>query len=127
MNLKLAVFVMMGGAVGSLLRFCLQVAGNAPGSFLPWGTTTANLLGSLAVGVLIPFVQFIPESYRHLIMVGFLGGFTTMSSFASESVTLATEAEWSRFVMYWLVSAVGCIAAAAIGMWLGLWLEKRLI
>ena len=77
--------VMIGGAVGSALRYGVSLAMNpVAGDGLPWGTLTANLLGCFLIGWL--FVWFantqISEPVRIGVLVGVLGGFTTFSSFS---------------------------------------------
>ena len=112
--------VMLGGAIGSALRYGLSLAMNpAVGEGLPWGTLLANVLGCFLIGW--AFSWFAPgtelsESARVGILVGLLGGFTTFSSFGLESVALLRAGEVSVLLFYVTASNLAGIAA----VWLGL-------
>lgn len=90
------LYVFIGGGIGAVCRyFVTTMAGALLGSMFPWGTFTVNVLGSflmgLVMGSLLPLaksLQLLPESLRLLLTVGFLGGFTTFSSFSMETMTL---------------------------------------
>ena len=91
------VMVGMGGAIGSVLRFLITNA--APHWAMRWfgfpfpvGTMIVNLSGSLAIGILMGlFAGRLPvnDSVRLLLVTGFLGGYTTFSSYAYETIALA--------------------------------------
>lgn len=86
MNL-LMVFV--GGGLGSMARYLISTATKPLISF-PIGTLTVNVVGSFLMGVLVTFLigKSFSEPARLLLAVGFLGGFTTFSSFSIETLTL---------------------------------------
>jgi fluoride exporter len=94
--IKLLLIAVFGG-VGSLLRYlvtgwCQKLAN---GSF-PLGTLCVNVVGCLLIGLLGALFfgpYLIREEYRLALMVGLLGGFTTFSSFAFETLTLASGGE----------------------------------
>lgn len=109
-----------GGAAGALMRF--WVAGavySLLGRDFPYGTLVVNVLGSLAMGLL--YVLFIerfdaaPE-WRALLLVGFLGAFTTFSTFSLETLNLLEDGQLLRAAMNVLLSVTLCITAAWIGM-----------
>jgi CrcB protein len=88
-----------------------------PGGW-PASTMLVNLLGSLAIGVLsVVFAARagVSEVGRVFWMVGVLGGFTTYSTFAIETVFLAEAAQLPRAIAYAVLTLVGCIGAAWVG------------
>ena len=77
-----------------------------------------DLLGCLAIGVIAGAVDrgaLIPPATRVAVMVGFLGGFTTFSSFGLESFRLLAGAEWGRALAYFGLTNVGGLAAVWAG------------
>lgn len=84
------LLVALGGALGAVARYglALGMARVVPGPF-PAGTWAANLTGCFLVGLVVPFV-LAPESgaARLLVVVGFLGAFTTFSAFSLETLSL---------------------------------------
>lgn len=86
--------IMLGGGVGSVCRYLVSTAVNRRfGGPLAWGTMAVNLLGCLLIGFLVGLVDrsILPKEYRLILVTGFLGGFTTFSSFALESVGMFRE------------------------------------
>ena len=112
-----SALVALGGALGAWLRFATTQAwaailGLARAAAFPWATLTANMLGSIAMGVLVGWLarQGGGEAWRLLLGVGVLGGFTTFSSFALEVVMLAQRGAMGSAVLYVAVSLVGGLA-----------------
>ncbi|MDQ3605752.1 MAG: fluoride efflux transporter CrcB [Gemmatimonadota bacterium] len=103
----LLVYVALGGAVGAVTRYAL--AGwiyERAGADFPWGTLAVNLLGSFALGVLLPLLAVQPAQaeWRALVSVGFLGAFTTFSTFSYEAAMLIQDRKWKRAGAYVLAS-----------------------
>jgi fluoride exporter len=114
-----ALFVALGGALGSLARYGAGLAAaRLFGLAFPWGTLFVNVLGGLAMGVL--FVRLDPahEQLRLLLGVGVLGGFTTFSSFSLEAVRLA-QSNLGAAALYVGASLILSIGACWSGMMLG--------
>lgn len=111
-----------GGFVGSVLRYLVSgwVERLSSGSF-PVGTLVVNLSGCLAIGVLAELADvrgvLSPQS-RALLMVGFLGGYTTFSAFANESLNLFRDREVVLGLLNVLLSVAFCLIAVWAGRWL---------
>ena len=113
--------VAVGGALGAASRFWLAGVLNDKADKLPIGTLACNVLGSLVMGVLFVLImektRLSPE-LRPLLMVGFLGAFTTFSSFSLETVALLQEGHIMSALIYVLLSVLMCIAALSAGIWI---------
>ncbi len=114
------VWVGLGGALGAVARFTLATAVfKWMGKAYPYGTLSVNLIGSFAIGMAYVWLvenDFGGDAYRHLIMVGFLGAFTTFSTFSLESLTLLQQGRMTAFFTYIALSLIGCMLATALGM-----------
>jgi CrcB protein len=113
------IAIATGGALGALGRYWISgLLNNANGRF-PLGTLTCNVAGSLLMGVLFVLVlekaRLSPE-LRPLLMVGFLGAFTTISTFALESVVMLQEGHVMSALIYVSLSVILCLAALYVGM-----------
>lgn len=110
--------IAVGGAIGSVGRYAadLWVGAPAVGSW-PWATFTVNLVGCLLIGVLIGRIAVDQRwaAWRPFLGVGVLGGFTTYSAFAVETVDLLGEGAWWLGMAYVAASLVGGVAAVAVG------------
>jgi CrcB protein len=98
------VLVAVGGALGSVLRFFAGGAahGLLPGLLFPVGTLLVNVAGSLVIGVIGGLAEtrhFMVPELRVFLYTGLLGGFTTFSAFAFESLGLALDAAWLRLAL----------------------------
>ena len=112
------LYVALGGAAGSLLRYG---AGQAlgpprPGAF-PWHTFAVNVAGSLLLGVVVALVpRDDPHHLRALLAVGFCGGLTTFSTFGYETVSLLQSRAYGVALAYVGGSFVLALTAVVIGM-----------
>jgi CrcB protein len=110
----------LGGAVGSVLRYLLSgvVQGAVGDSGFPAGTLAVNLLGCLAIGLLAELAESrgaLDADMRGLLIVGLIGGFTTFSTFANETLTATRENALLMAAGNILMSVVFGLAA----VWLG--------
>lgn len=116
MDLRIALAVALGGMLGSVARYGL--GGWVTRGDFPWGTVAVNLLGSFALGFLV-FSELARASLdaemRMFLTVGFLGGFTTMSTFAVEFVDLAAGGDTARAAGYWVLHALATVGCALAG------------
>ena len=112
----------LGGALGALARWGVAEAlPREPGAW-PWATLLVNLLGCLVLGVLAGRVfdrSAGPPWLRPFLATGVLGGFTTYSAFAVETVQLAGAGRVVTAAGYVLASTAGGVVAAAAGQRLG--------
>ena len=112
------LLVMLGGALGSGARYGLGRAVTAwLGAGFPWGTLSVNVLGGLAAGLVAGVLLRLDgaEGWRLLLSVGFLGGFTTFSSFALDLVALLDRASIGLSLVYTTLSLLGAIAGVYLG------------
>ncbi len=115
------IFIALGGAGGALARYGLYVLvhGEDPVRF-PWATLAVNALGSFAIGiayVLIVERGMLHPDWRHIAMIGFLGAFTTFSTFSLEALSLFEAGQVGLAVSYVLLSVAACLLAVWAGMW----------
>ena len=112
--------IAVGGGCGSVARFLVaREMERLFGSFLPYGTLIVNVLGSLALGWLATVFLARPEinvALRLGIAVGFLGAFTTFSTFSFESVQLMLNGAVWRAVLNVTVNTVVCLGMCYLGM-----------
>jgi CrcB protein len=108
----------LGGALGALTRWAIaETLPASPGGW-PWATLSVNLTGCLLLGVLLAVLAARapePSWARPFLGVGVLGGFTTYSTFAVESVQLVDDGAAGLAAAYVLLSVVGGVAAVALG------------
>jgi CrcB protein len=111
--------ILLGGFLGGMARFWVSGAvARAIGEAFPWGTLVVNVVGCFAIGALTAATM---ESgafagaglFRDLVVIGFLGSFTTVSSFSLQTLNLALDGERARALGNILVSVGLCIAAVA--------------
>ena len=113
------LYVMVGGAVGSGARY---LTGRAMLSLLgpdyPFGTLAVNLIGGLLMGVLVGVLarNTASETWRLLLGVGVLGGFTTFSAFSLDVVSMIERSAIGVAFGYVLVSVIGSVAALFAGL-----------
>lgn len=117
-NLLFPVFI--GGGLGSVCRVMLtKFASHTFGTYYPYGITTCNIIGSLLIGFI---AVLIIDSHREwlapLLIGGFLGGFTTFSSFSYDSVMLFLEGELFKGFLNVAINLIISLCATAAGMFL---------
>ncbi len=119
---KTLALIGAGGALGALARYGVVLAVAATlgsSSLLPWGTLLVNVIGSLAIGVLVGTLSetaTMQAIARPFLIVGFLGAFTTFSAFSMETLSLLESGRLGAALVYTTLSVVTCVAAAWVGM-----------
>lgn len=116
-----SLYVALGGGGGAWLRYAVGRAIGVTG--FPWPTLSVNVAGSLAMGLLAGWLARHGsggESWRLLLGVGLLGGFTTFSAFSLEIALMIERGEVATAALYIAVS----IAAGVAGLFAGLALMR---
>jgi fluoride exporter len=114
------LLVGIGGFAGANARHLLGVLIlERLGDAFPYGTFAVNVSGSLLIGVLLVLLTervAADPAWRQLLVVGFLGGYTTFSSYTWEALALAESGYWGRAIWYVVGSNVAGLAAAYAGI-----------
>lgn len=111
-----------GGFLGALARYEVERAWATPGGHVPWATLAVNVSGSLALGLLLTVLLERPRLTRHLrpfLCVGFIGAWTTMSTFATETDQLVRHGHVGPAAGYLVATTVLGLAAGSVGAALG--------
>ena len=120
------LLIALGGALGTLARYGTHVLAKGAGERLafPVATLTVNLLGCFAIGYLQgALIERWPvrEEYRLMLIVGFLGGFTTFSTYGWDMAQLLRDGQVARGMIYAVASNVIGIALVFSGYGLSRW------
>jgi len=94
--LKNLLFIAVGGALGTLSRYGIsKFVNQATGAWFPWGTMTVNFIGLFIIGFLFELFDrsILSPQTRSFAIIGFLGGFTTFSSYGMETINLFRDGE----------------------------------
>lgn len=113
------LLVAAAGAAGTLLRYLAGgwLARTTGGTF-PWETLVINIVGCLAIGVIAGLLDkgaMLPPSLRMALMVGFIGGFTTFSTFALDAFRLVSTGQWAASLGYILLSNLAGFVGVVAG------------
>ena len=117
-----ALYVALFGAAGSLCRYFLSNAVQRfYGGRFPAGTMAVNVLGSLAIGVVISYfaARGTDSRLRVAMVAGFLGGFTTYSAFAWETWALLEQRTTGMATLYVVLTIGVCLLGCAAGVGIG--------
>ncbi len=119
-NLLLIAF---GGALGAVSRFLFSNGVHSLlGRGFPYGTLSVNVLGSLLMGFfyIMLLERMDPGAHwRPLLLIGFLGAFTTFSTFSIETLNMVEDGELFQAMLNILLSVSTCLIACWVGVLLG--------
>ena len=121
--MKQLLLVFIGGGFGSALRYFIGKHMNSAETGIPWGTFTANVLGSLIIGVILGFAvknDTLSSNQTLLLATGFCGGFTTFSTFAYENHVFLKSGDFTNFALY----TIGSFIVAFLAVFAGLFISK---
>lgn len=118
------LFLSLAGGLGAIARFVVDGVVSRHNPFrLPIGTMIINITGSFALGVLVGWAAHsasdVPDQMRVVLGTGFCGGYTTFSTASVETMRLWLAGKAGSGAASALVTLVGSLGAALLGMWLG--------
>ena len=117
-------YIIVGAMAGAPLRYFVQGrVQDATGITFPWGTLVVNVTGCLLIGILLTLAEerdVLSREARLLLVVGFLGSYTTFSTFGWETVALLRDNDIARAAGNVVLSAIGGL----LGVWLGIILAR---
>lgn len=120
----LLILVGIGGGLGAMSRFALTQATASISKQIPIGILLCNIIGSLIIGMMAAFLiqtklfnEDISTYVRSLFVTGFLGGFTTFSSFSLDILNLLQRGEALLAISYILVSVIVSLIAVILGFY----------
>lgn len=114
--LKNLLWVGLGGAIGSVLRYLATLV-ISQRSF-PYATLTVNILGSFLIGVIFAWSirnEILLNNWKLFLVTGLCGGFTTFSAFSMENLGLIQNGRFTAAITYTIISVVFGILAACWG------------
>ncbi len=123
MFLNQILAIAFGGAIGSVFRFVTAYKLNQLlGVRFPYGILLVNIMGCLSIGflsVLLIERLALPPVWRAGVLIGFLGGFTTFSSFTLDTFTLYEQGDHLMAILNIFASMILCLLATILGVYLG--------
>jgi CrcB protein len=114
MDVRGLALVALGGALGAVARFGVSSVITTKGFPFPWATLAVNLVGSLLIGYLL-LDHGMEHSARLFVVVGVLGGFTTMSTYSAETIDLWRTSHVGMALANVVANGVGGPLLALVG------------
>jgi CrcB protein len=116
--------IALGGAVGALARYqlALMIQTRIPTGF-PWGTFIVNVSGCLVMGIVTTLLTerlVVHPNWRFLVPIGFIGAYTTFSTFELETFRAVADGAWFVGGM----NIVGSVLAGYLALWVGVVLAR---
>ena len=116
------ISIALGGALGAVCRYWVSLSLLPVSSYkFPFATLSVNVAGSLLMGVLYVLIVEkggLPDQARHILMVGFLGAFTTFSTFSLDAISLWQNGAQLMALIYVVSSVALCLIAIIFAIWL---------
>ena len=114
------LFIFVGGGTGAIARYTMMAAIGRmiPTTLFPWPTLAVNMLGAVLIGILVEILALrtpLGDVGRSLLITGFLGGFTTFSTFSLETALMLERGDYAAMAAYACASVLGTVVAVFIG------------
>jgi CrcB protein len=122
------VLVGVGGGLGSVLRYAARLGIEPKPGGLPWDTFVVNVVGSLIIGFVYPWLyggerSDARESFGQFLTTGVIGGLTTYSAFCLQTVQMLRAGRIGQACAYVIATTVVCLVVCLLGMRLGRWVS----
>lgn len=116
------ILLSLGGSLGAGTRYWITGLFKKSNSYLPYGTLVVNSLGSFFLGIVLTFSKTYDFPYEFVLLIGtgFLGAFTTMSTFAVETLTMKEESN-----KYAMINILVMISFVLSGVYIGQNISKN--
>ncbi len=122
------LWIGLGGFLGANARYWLGMwAAHRWGTAFPYGTLVANTLGSFVLAFLLTLATgraFVPPGMRRFLAIGFLGGFTTFSTYSYETIALLEHNGWAAALLNMVGNTGLGLLGAVLGIVVGRWLQR---
>ena len=121
MKLSALFLVGVGGFFGAIARFAVATfAAHRWGDSFPWGTFIINITGCFMIATFLTIAAgfHLHEGWRYVFPIGFVGAYTTFSTYEYETMRLIDAGAWPRAVAYVLSSTIVGLAAVYFGAWI---------
>lgn len=120
------LLVALGGALGAVARFVVgNVVAKRFGTSWPWGTFLINVTGCFAIGFFLTLAServVVDDRWRYLFPIGFVGAYTTFSTYEYDTFRLVEEGAWARALSYVVLSTLVGFAS----VWSAVWMARRI-
>ena len=127
--MKHMIMIALGGALGAMSRYSLGNWVNSlsvskfPAGNIPYGTLAVNVIGSFFIGIMYVLITeklALHADWRNVIIVGFLGAFTTFATFSLETITLMENG----YVVESMIYVVGSLLICFMAVWTAIYITR---
>lgn len=118
--MKTLLVIFLGGGLGASTRHCFSTfITHFFGYNFPYGILMVNIVGSFLMGLLLSLMSHFWSAnllWRHFLLIGFLGGFTTFSSFSADTILLIERGDWPQALLYIICSVALSLSLLVLGL-----------